>query len=280
MPVSWRFDKIPRYVVLAFFAICSAIGISVIFTLVVDACDPSLSKNLAKIAEDKHLLSAVKNTFKLFLISTVLQIFVAIIVTIHFQSVYSWLKPLLVAPFAMGVVAPAISMLVLFSSAIGPFQLNLLGTAYGGTFIIVLIDTWQWLGVLLLASFLAIEPIPKAHFEQAQLERISKFRRWWLVARPELQIVMLFYVGVRLIDWIRKVDTIRAMFGEGGPENFAETIGIYIAKTYYQWGNKGYASLLSLLQVIVLGLFLAILTLRFRGSRNQTLRESNHAEIW
>jgi len=264
-----RIDQIPRYILVAFSAICFVLGFAVMLSLTEKAFNPSLIKNLGRVVEDTQLAEAIKHTASLFLISTIFQIILTILITIHIRSTYNWIKPLLVVPYAMGVVAPAFSILVLLSSAVGPFQVNILGTALGAVLVIVLIDTWQWLGVLLLACFLMLEQIPHAHFEQARLEGISRFRRWWLIARPELQNVIFLYAAVRLIDWVRKVDVIKAIFGKGGPGHSVETLGIYIVKIYYQSSGQGYAALLSLLQIAILGFFLALM-MRSSGYRTIT----------
>lgn len=272
MPALKRIDQIPRYVLVVFSAICLVLGIAIVLSLTEKAFNPSLIKNLGRIVEDTQLAEAIKHTAILFLISTIFQIVLTILITIHLRSTYNWIKPLLVVPYATGVIAPAFSLYVLLSPALGPFQINILGTYLGAVVVIVLIDTWQWLGVLLLACFLILEQIPQAHFEQAQLEGIARFSRWWLIAWPELRKVIILYVAVRLIDWVRKIDVIKAIFGEGGPGHSVETVGIYIVKIYYQSGGQGYAALLSLLQIAILGFFLVLIM------RSSEFRTITHGE--
>lgn len=67
---------------------------------------------------------------------------------------------------------------------------------------------------------------------------------------------------VRGIDWARKVDTIKAIFGEGGPGTVVETIGMYVTRYYYFSGGTSYAAGLALLQIIILGIAVAFLTSR------------------
>jgi len=186
------------------------------------------------------------------------QALIAILCTIYFHSIPNKIKPILVLPYATGVVAPAFALKVAVTSSIGPLHLNLLGDSLGAASMIALIDTWQWVGILLLACLQKCEQIPYANFEQAAIEGISKYRRWWLVTRPEIQNIILFYCVIRFIDWIRKVDVIKALFGQGGPGYSVETIGMYIIRIYYNAGETGYASFLSLLQILVLGVFVII----------------------
>jgi ABC-type sugar transport system permease subunit len=119
--------------------------------------------------------------------------------------------------------------------------------------VLVFVDTWQWLGVLLVASYLQLGEIPAEHFEQAELEGFGRLRRWHLLVWPRLRPVIGLYVCIRAVDWIRKADVIRAFFGQGGPGMSVETFGLYIARLSFQTGDHGYAALLVILQLIILG---------------------------
>lgn len=62
---------------------------------------------------------------------------------------------------------------------------------------------------------------------------------------------------------MRKVDAIKAMFGEGGPGNVVETIGMYVTRMHFFGGDDAtYAAGLALLQIMVLGIAVAYLTRR------------------
>jgi len=257
-------NRLPRYTLLVFFTVCIVLGIAVLYRLLGTAFTPSLMGNVTRLFEDDKLVAALENTFWLFVFSAATQITMSIAVTIYVDEVSSVAKILLVLPFAMGVVAPGFSVLVFFSTAIGPLEINVLGSPLGSRFAVVFVDTWQWLGILLVACFLTVEQIPKSYYEQAQLEGIARFRRWWLVSRPELQRIFLLYAGLRLVDWLRKVDIIKALSGEGGPGYAVETLGMYIVKTYFQSAGRGYATFLTLLQVVLLGSILGLIIRRSR----------------
>ena len=252
-------------ILLIFFFICLILGGSVLLGLINDISETSVLENVQRIYTDNNLIQSIINTALLFAVSTILQILIAIYFTIYFLSIPNQAKPFLVLPYATGVVAPAFAFKVAFTSSTGPFHFYFIDNSLGPIAIVALIDTWQWLGILLLACVLKTEKIPPSHFEQARLEGMSRLYRWWLITRPELQSLLFFYFIIRLLDWVFKVDAIKAIFGQGGPGHSVETLGIYIIKTYYYDSvNKGYASLLSIFQLLILGIFVLLAINRSR----------------
>lgn len=259
-------DKAPKWVLIFFFCIVFLLGFAILFSLFQSIIFSTFSVyDVKQIFNDDKLLNALNNTFILYVNSIILQIILCVMITMQIHRVANWLKPFLIAPYAMGVIAPCFSFTVLFSPAIGPsvgpFSIGILGTSFGAYIVITLIDTWQWVGVLLLACFLKLENIPPEYFEQATLERLSTVKQWWLIIRPEIVPIILFYCLIRFIDWIRKVDIILIMFGDGGPGYSAETLGFYLSKVYYFSGpQEAYANFMLLIQLVVLGFMVYLFT--------------------
>ena len=253
-------DKVPRYIFGFFFVSCIFLGISILIGIISNIFKPSLYHNYIKVFTDPSLLSSTVVFIQIYILTITSQIAIAIIFTIYVISVPNWVKILCVTPYAMGVVAPAFAVYVFFSSAVGPFNLNILGTKYGAYFVISFLDCWQWLGVLLIGCLYKVEQIPYEHFEQAKLEGISRYKRWLYITWPEIRMIFLLYATVRLIDWVRNVDVIKAFFGfKGGPAHSVDTFGTHIIELYFQAGNIGYASLLSVFQIFVLLLLLMLM---------------------
>lgn len=260
MRQSKKWELCPRILFGFFVFFCALMGVGIILPLLINVLNPSIFYNINKLYADINVRYAIVNTCLIYVYSISTQLIIAIVVTIyfHYQKISGLIKLLLVTPYAMGVVSPAFSMNVLFSSSLGPFNIDIYSLPFSIRYYLALIDTWQWLGVLLLFCFLAIEKIPRNHYEQARLEQISRVKRWWIITRPNIQSVLLIYTFIRFLDWIRKVDLVKAVYGEGGPGNLAETIGVYIVHMYYHEGGEGYASLLSIIQIIVLGSLLTL----------------------
>jgi ABC-type sugar transport system permease subunit len=206
-------------------------------------------------------LGALKNTAILFVSSFAVQLGIAVLGTYWIHNVSAPVKVLLVVPYAAGVVAPAFSIYVFFSSALGPLDalnVGVLGTKAGATIVIALLDSWQWTGILLLACFFKLEQVPESHFEQARLEGVSRYGAWRRIVWPAINGVVLLFFLIRALDWFRKVDTVKALFDQGGPGYAAETVGMYIARNYFFADDQSFAAFLVLLQLVLLGLMLSL----------------------
>lgn len=267
-------DTWPRLVVWVFFFSCSALGIAIVLALLTKAWKISLISSLLKVGSDEKLLSALKNTLILFLLSLFVQFLAVFMATMYIRKIPKYLEVLLILPFAAGLIAPSFSLFVFLSSALGPMNLGILGNPIGARAIIVLIDTWQWVGIILLVSFIRLKSVSLDQYDQARLEGISRFRCWLFLTWPSIRYVFVLYSAVRAIDWLRKVDSIKAIFGEGGPGYACETLGLYISKLYFQPDpDPFYAAFLTILQIIILGIGVTLLTI-MPGFRRLTGEEN------
>jgi len=247
-----------KYSVLPFFLICFILGLSIIFSITYDSFNPSLIVNFKRAFNDVKLREALINTFRLFVLSLVFQLGLCLLTTIFIKRIPKFLFGFLFIPFALGVVAPAFSLFLLFTTIIGPFVIGVFGNPIGEIATVVFIDSWQWSGILLIAFYGSLNSIPKSYYEQAKLEGISLFNQWRHIIFPEIIGIIGFYTIVRLIDWVRKVELIEALFGDGGSGYYVETISKYIVLNYYAAQSRGYASFLSLIQLLVLTVIVLI----------------------
>lgn len=262
MRASIHLDDAPRYIVVIFFSVCLILFLSILLAVL----QSILRAPLSALNSDDYgqLWIALKNTAILYGYSAILQTTIAFFGTLVVHKVSPLVKALLIIPYATGVVAPAFSIYVFCSPALGPLRTGPLATEFGARAAIAFLDSWQWAGILLLACFFKLEQIPASQFEQARIEEISRLRTWTLVVWPKIRgIVGLFFV-IRALDWLRKVDAVKVLFGEGGPGYVMDTVGLYISRNYFFDSNKeSYAALLLLLQMF----FMAILLTRIlRGN--------------
>jgi len=168
---------------------------------------------------------------------------------------------ILLFPYAMGVVAPAFAFFALLSTGIGPLDVSLADSIWSKRVVIALIDTWQWIGILLVASLFKINQIPRSYFQMADLEGMGRWTRWRLIIWPEIRYVFIFYMVFRFLDWMRKVDAIRALYNRG-PAGALQTIAMYIGQVYFEAAQAApgslagiqnpYGGFLALLQISIL----------------------------
>jgi len=234
------------------FAALVALGLVVTFTLLYSVGNPKLA--FIEFRADRFdILKYSWNTLILFLLSIAIQFAFFFWGTMYVRRLSNFAKVALILPFATGTIAPAIGLYTLFSSQIGPLNLSwLISDPMGSRLLIALIDAWQWTGVLLFLAFAFIERIPMSHFRQATLEGISRLQQWKLIVLPIVWRVAGIYVAIKALDWIRKFEIIRVLFGKGGPGEDVETFTLFAWTRYFDAGTQSYASLLALAQVLIL----------------------------
>ena len=269
--MKWRknLDELPALIVLLFLALCAVLGGAILIALIRLWFTSPIAPFHKAIADIPHFWQALKNTTFLFICSFALQLFFAILGTYWVRSVPATVKVLLVLPYAVGVVAPAFSLYVFLSPALGPLSsldFGVLDHALGARLVVIFLDSWQWTGILLLACFFKLEQLPDSHFELARLERASRLRIWTKIVWPAIKGVVLLFSFIRAIDWFRKVDTVKVPFGQGGPGYSVETLAMYVSQNYYYADGRNYAAFLTLLQILLLGLMLVVVfRVRIRG---------------
>lgn len=206
----------------------------------------------------------IRASFLFFLISIAIQTPFFVVFTVYFRRIGMLAKTALIIPFAAGTVAPAAGLQMLFDPELGLFPFAWLSNSVPGGFLLVgAIDAWQWTGVLLLLSIICIERIPLSNFHQATLEGMSDISQWRYIIWPSLRKVLLAYTIIKALDWMRKFEVIKLLFGNSGGHGGAfKTFIHHTSNKFFDYGMAGYAITLSLLQLLVLvGCFVLIFSL-------------------
>lgn len=260
MRVRPDLDELPKLVVVVFVAVCAILGITILGRFLYLWLSHPLHAFHKLQADIAPLGGAFRNTCLLFLCSFAVQLSFALIGTYWMRKVSGFVKVLLVLPYAVGVVAPAFALYVFISPALGPLNFSVLDRPLGARLVVIFLDSWQWTGILLLACLFKLETLHDSHFELAKLERISRIRVWTKIVWPAISGVILLFFIIRGIDWFRKVDLVRVLFGQqgGGPGYSVETVTVFVSRTYHYHDGKSYAAFLALLQLSLLGLMLFV----------------------
>lgn len=253
-------SAVPRSLFTAFALVCSVFALAALWTILPGAVS-QMSSYIPRLIHDHQLETVLLNTAELFALSVGLQVLICVVATRLATSAPPSFMAMLLVPFATGVVAPAFAFSVLLSTGVGPFNIPLADSIWSQRVVIAVIDTWQWVGVLLVAVFFQLNQIPRSYFQLADLEGLRPWRRWRLIIWPQVRIILLFYTVFRALDWLRKVDVVNAIYGRGSG-GALQTIGMYIEQLRFQSGSTfsgtaiglqdAYSDFLALLQLVLL----------------------------
>ena len=300
----YRFDTkaIPYLLIAPFFILFGVFGLfPIIFNGVVSVRnwrldDPTLTGwagfgNYTKLLNDSDFWNALGNTFGIFVLSTVPQLILALIVANLLNRKLrgqTWWRIGILLPYLTPVVASTLVFAVFFSRDYGMANwfLSLVGfgdeqpldwraAKWSSWLAIATMVNWKWIGYNALLYLSAMQTIPKDVYEAAAVDGASPWKQLWRITVPMIQPVVVFTVILSTIGGLQLFNE-PMMFDEnpqsasGGSAHQFQTIAQLIYKVGWKDLNLGYAAAMSwalfLIILIVAGIN-ALLTKRIGGDR-------------
>jgi cellobiose transport system permease protein len=245
-------------------------------------------ENYSKVLADEHFWTVIGNTFGLFIVATVPQLILALMIA-------SWLNKKMRARTAirMGVLIPNITSVAAVGIVFGLIFADRYGLANwllqtvgfdpvewrnhrwsSWTAIAFMVD-WRWTGYNALIYLAAMQAIPKELYESASLDGASAMRRFWRITVPLIQPTILFTVIISTIGGMQLfTEPLLFNYGriQGGSLNEFQTVAMYIYETTFTNNfNVGRGAAISWLLFLIILIFALINFLLVRRSvRGQT----------
>ena len=286
----------PFFILFAIFGLFPIIfnGVVALRTWRVD--DPSRDgwagfANFSKLLTDEDFWNALYNTFGIFLLSSVPQLLIALIIANLLNRKLrgtTWWRVGVLLPYVTPVAASTLVFAVVFSrdSGMANWLLHLVGfgqtnpidwraAKWSSWIAIATMVNWKWIGYNALIYLSAMQSIPKDVYEAASVDGASPWRQLWQITVPMIQPVVVFTVILSTIGGLQLFNE-PMLFDEnpasasGGSNGQFQTIAQLIYKVGWKDLNLGYAAAMSwalfLIILIVAGVN-ALLTKRIGGDR-------------
>jgi cellobiose transport system permease protein len=247
--------------------------------------------NYSRLFTDSDFWNALYNTFGIFILSSVPQLLLALIVANLLNRKLrgqTWWRVGILLPYLTPVVASTLVFSVFFSrdGGMANWFLSLVGVGHdqpvdwrafkwSSWIAIATMVNWKWIGYNALLYLSAMQTIPKDVYEAAAVDGASPWRQLWRITVPMIQPVVVFTVILSTIGGLQ-LFTEPMMFDEnaqsagGGSAHQFQTIAQLIYKVGWKDLNLGYAAAMSwalfVIILIVAGIN-ALLTKRIGGDR-------------
>lgn len=247
-------------------------------------------ENFDRVLHDGEFWHALLNTFGIFVLATVPQLFLALVLAsllnrrLHAQTFF---RVAVLLPYVTPIVASSIVFVTFFSRdfgqanwVLGLFNVHDTIGAEGSTTLIDGIDwrgsswsswlaisimvNWKWTAYNGLLYLAAMQAIPKDVYEAAALDGASPWRQLWAITVPMIRPMVIFTVvlatigGLQLFAEPVQLDE-PPNRGFGGNNNEWRTVAQYI--WYRGWGSGqdfGWAGALSWVLFVVVVLLAAL----------------------
>jgi cellobiose transport system permease protein len=228
--------------------------------------------NYAVLMGDDRFWTSVVNTLGMFVISTVPQLLMALVLA-------SWLNRRIraIGFFRMAVAVPVVTSTAVVALIFGMFYardyglLNYLLETVGvdridwraerfhsWVAIATMVD-WRWTGYNALIYLAAMQAIPKDLYESAELDGASRTRQLWSITVPMLKPTIIFTAVISTIGGLQLfVEPVMFTTGSdglrGGTTGQFQTMNMYLVQTlrsFHEWGRAGAIALLLIVLTVL-----------------------------
>jgi cellobiose transport system permease protein len=296
----WDFKLSPYLYISPFFILFAITGLfPVIYTAFVSFHDWSLIggqgdmvgvKNFAFILQDPKFAIAVRNTFSIFLLSSVPQVILALVIAAvldtNIRAKTFWrlgvLLPYIITPVAITLIFSRMfaDQTGVVNGVLEHFNMNPIAwhsQVLPSHLAIATMINFRWTGYNALIFLAAMQVIPRDYYEAAMIDGAGKARRFFSITIPQLRPTIIFVVVTSTIGGLQVFDEPRLydQYGTGGADGQWLTLTLYIYKLGWVDTNLGRAAAAAWLLFIIIIVFGVVNLLLTRligrnGSRSES----------
>ena len=127
---------------------------------------------------------------------------------------------------------------------------------------LIALDVLEFTAFTFLLSYSALQNMPSEIYEAAAIDGANARQVLTRVILPMLRPALAIIFLLRILDSIRTFDSVYILTG-GGPGTSTQTVGIYIYKTAFIFGDFGLAASASVVLVLLLAPFMPSIIRQF-----------------
>ncbi|WP_433190434.1 carbohydrate ABC transporter permease [Actinoallomurus sp. CA-150999] len=223
-------------------------------------------KNFGALLHDPALLTSLRNTLLWVAGTLLLPVGLGLLVAVLSYDVKggTWLRLPFMLPYALsGAGLGLVWSFILTKDGVANQLLGALGlpgghTSFlqygpGNTVALVVVWTWQQLGVNTLLFVVGLQSIPKTPIEAARIDGASGWQLFRHIIWPLMRPLTTVVVGLALVASLKTFDIVWVLT-QGGPGRSSETLGVTMYRDTFVANDYGYGSAVAVLLTVVTGL--------------------------
>ncbi|MFB8388170.1 carbohydrate ABC transporter permease [Microbacterium sp. NPDC055910] len=296
----WDLKISPYLYISPFFIMFAIVGLfPIAYTAVISFMDWDLVRNSGEfvgfdqyvwILTQPHFWTAMRNTFSIFLLSSIpqliLAVFIAAVLDRNIRAKTFWrmsvLVPFVVAPVAVGLIFNAIfaDQSGLANSWLGTIGISAIPWHVDPFWSHVAIATmvnYRWTGYNALILLAAMQAVNRDYYEAATVDGAGPIRQFFSITLPSLKPTLIFVIITSTIGGLQIFDEPRVFdqFGRGGAGQQWLTVTLYLYDIGWGQWNFGRAAAMAwilFLVILLIGLVNLLVTrtlLRDEGLRSE-----------
>ena len=236
-------------------------------------------KNYTDVLQQPNFFKALRNTFSIFLLSSVPQVMAAVVIAYfldtNLRAKTFWrmgvLLPFVVAPVAVSLIFAKIfadqsGLVNAVLEAFGTSPIGWHADPFAAHIAIATMVNFRWTGYNALIFLAAMQAIPREVYEAAIVNGANRLRTFFFITVPMLRATIIFVVitstigGLQIFDEPRMFDTT----GQGGADRQWMTLTMYIYELGWgaqkSFGRAAAVSWILFLIIIAMGLVNYLIT--------------------
>ena len=211
-------------------------------------------KNYIRMFGDENFHTAFKNTliygFGCAFLQNVFALAFALLLNTKFRG-HSVVRtviylPVMISGLIMGYI---ISFFVqfrggVFNEILAYLQMapiDWMADGHRGVWIIMLVNSWQYVGISMIIYIAGLQNIPTVYYEAAAIDGASVMARFKNITLPLIIPAMSTAVIQNIIGSLKLYDVIISL-SEGGPGFSTHSLSTYISNQYFKAQNAGYSA--------------------------------------
>jgi len=305
---NWDLKISPYLYISPFFILFAIVGLfPIVYTAVISFQEWDLVRNTGTfvgfdqyiwILTQPHFWTAVRNTFSIFLLSTIPQLafalFLAAVLDRELRAKTFWrmgvLLPFVVAPVAVGLIFTAIfadnfGLVNTWLGNIGLQPIPWHKDPFWSHIAIATMVNYRWTGYNTLILLAAMQAVNRDYYEAATVDGAGPIRQFFSITLPSLKPTLIFVIITATIGGLQIFDEPRVFdqFGRGGAGQQWLTITLYLYDIGWGQWNFGRAAAMAwilFLIIILVGVVNLLITRTFvrdEGLRSELSKRQQKA---
>ncbi|MCG5102385.1 carbohydrate ABC transporter permease [Oceanobacillus alkalisoli] len=178
--------------------------------------------------------------------------------------------PVIISPLIMGYIwyfffayqGGALNDILIW---LGMDPTNLLSNPDINPYIIMFVNTYQFVGVAMIIYLAGLQSISKDYYEAADIDGASPWQKFKNITLPLLAPSITINIVLNIIGGLKLFDVIISLTG-GGPGNASQSLSTYMFDLYFARQDAGYAATQGVLMIFIILIisFVALFILRRR----------------
>lgn len=164
--------------------------------------------------------------------------------------------PVIISPLVMGYIwyfffayqGGALNDIYIW---LGLNPVNALGNPEVNPYIIVFVNTFQFVGVAMIIYLAGLQSISKEYYEAANIDGASSWSKFKNITLPLLAPAITINVVINIIGGLKLFDVIVSLTN-GGPGNASQSMSTFMYSLYFARQDAGYAATQGVLMALII----------------------------